>query len=582
MLRSLGVLPAPPPPPAPAPPPPDPQRVREDELLAADRRLVRHRGRLAELRDDLLAPQAREANLTAAAGALDAAGVPYLLIPDRGPRHRLAVPPGQRERALAAVADAFPGAAVYAALLGHGSVHRTVLAEDLPAAVAAHELPPPAPEAPQDAAEPVEPPDPPERVKGVRLYRPVVTATRTLHYGQDHGCDLEFWDADGTADGAVASIDATPFGWWLPSLEAAGTVRVGARDYPVAEPFLHALPEDVRFPVDAVITWVDDSDPAWRERRDAARARLFGDRAPDGDPGHDDADHRYRDRDELRHCLRSIAMYAPWIRRIFLVTDDQTPAWLDPSVPGLTLVSHRRLLPGGPVFNSHAIETGLHRIPGLAEHFLYFNDDMFLGGPVAPEDFFLGNGLPRVFRDTRIVPPSAGAGSADVYTAVQQNTRRALERDHGRAFTRVLAHVPYALRRTLLEDAERRWRTETEATGRSVFRSATDIAPVTLALYHAQLRGAAVDGAIAHAYLAVDRAEDRARLVRLLEDRDLKVFCLADGAGDGSPADEQDRAMAEFLAAYFPVPGPYERPAARTPGGRPAVALPVQRGAEVA
>ncbi|PJN24577.1 hypothetical protein CG736_18160 [Kitasatospora sp. CB02891] len=593
MLRRLGVLPPPVPAAAVPVPPVDPRRVREDELLAADRRLVRHRDRLAELRDDLLAPRAREANLAAAAAALDAASVPHLLIPDRGTRHRLAVPPGGRDRALTALADAFRGAPVYAALLGHGTVHGTVLAEELPPAVAEHELPPPveAVADAEDAAEPAEPVELPERVKGVRLYRPVVTGSRTLYYGEDHGCDLEFWDTDGSAHGAVAAIDQTPFGWWLPSLEAAGTVRVGDRDYPVAEPFLHALPEDVRFPVDAVITWVDDRDPAWRARRDAARARLSGESrtAADG-PAHDDGDHRYRDRDELRHCLRSIAMYAPWIRRIYLVTDDQTPSWLDPSAPGPTLVSHRRLLAGGPVFNSHAIETGLHRIPGLAEHFLYFNDDMFLGGPVRPEDFFLGNGQPKVFRDTRIVPPSAGAGSADVYTSAQQNTRRALERDHGRAITRVLAHVPYALRRSLLEDAERRWRPELEATGRSAFRSAADVAPITLALYHAQLRGAAVDGTLRHGYLAVDRAEDRDRLARLLDERDLPVFCLADGAGDGSPAEEQDRAMAAFLAAYFPVPGPYERRAGSAdraegehpvdqPGGRPAV---VQRAEPLA
>ncbi|MEV4559339.1 stealth conserved region 3 domain-containing protein [Kitasatospora sp. NPDC049285] len=221
------------------------------------------------------------------------------------------------------------------------------------------------------------------------------------------------------------------------------------------------------------------------------------------------------------------------------------------------------------MFNSHAIETGLHRIPGLAEHFLYFNDDMFLGRPVRPEDFFLGSGLPKVFRDTRIVPPPAPG--TDVYTAAQQTTRRLLERDHGRALTRVLSHVPYPLRRSLLRDAERRWAPELRATGRSGFRAGTDVAPITLAAYHALLTGRAVDGALTHAYLATDRPADRARLADLLDRRDLDVFCLADG-GD-RPAAEQAHAVREFLAAYFPVPGPCEG------AGQPTNRQAVPRGA---
>jgi hypothetical protein len=603
-MRRCGLL-SPVPPPFVPVVPVDPQRLREDELAAAHPGLVRHRDRLAEVRDDLLDPQARQANLAAVAEALDAAGVRYLLIPDRGTRYRLGVLPGGRAAALAAVAVAFRGTPRYAALLGHGRVHGTVLAESLPDAVAEHETLPPPPEVPE-GEEPPPAPEPPEAVKGVRLYQPVVTGGRTLYYGEEHGCDLEFWDTTGTSAGGVASIDETPYGWWLPSVEAAGTVRVGERDYPVAEAFLHDLPDDVRFPVDAVFTWVDDADPVWQRRRAAARAELLGEPAPGQvDTAHDDGDHRYRNHDELRYSLRSLAMYAPWIRRTFLVTADQVPSWLDAEVPGLTVVPHRDLLPGGPVFNSCAIETGLHRIPGLAEHFLYFNDDMFLGRPVRPEDFFLGSGLPRVFRDSRMIPPSTGTPDPDVYVAGQQTTRALLEAEHHRVYSRVLAHVPYPLRRSLLEEAERRWPDELAATGRSAFRSAGDVAPVTLALFHAQLGGRAVDGRLVHEYWAVDRAADRERLARLLAERDVDAFCLADGAGDGTPAEEQGRAMAEFLAAYFPVPGPFELPGPVSAsaaegehpvdhaGGGPAVVqgaealpeppsgIPVQRGVEV-
>ena len=145
---------------------------------------------------------------------------------------------------------------------------------------------------------------------------------------------------------------------------------------PTREHFAIHTTDEVRFPVDVVYTWVDGSDPAWLRRR-----AEFG-----GEGYHEEAGNaaRYLSRDELRYSLRSLHMYAPWVRNVFLVTDDQAPAWL----VGAPAAPDRRppgdLLPTAalPTFNSHAIESQLHHIDGLTEHFLYFNDDMFLGRPV--------------------------------------------------------------------------------------------------------------------------------------------------------------------------------------------------------
>ena len=93
-------------------------------------------------------------------------------------------------------------------------------------------------------------------------------------------------------------------------------------------------------------------------------------------------------------------MFASWARRIFIVTDQQVPAWLDSTDPRIQVVDHREIFSDPsvlPVFNSHAIESQLHHIPDLAEHYLYLNDDMLFGRPVRPELFFLGNGLGRFF-----------------------------------------------------------------------------------------------------------------------------------------------------------------------------------------
>ncbi|MFF0215432.1 Stealth CR1 domain-containing protein [Streptomyces vinaceus] len=537
---------------------PPPGRAREDELLARVPGLVRHRGRLSRVRDDLLPAGARDANLSAVADALDAAAVPYGLVPDGGLRHRVAIAPGDRAAALKACAAAFAGLPVYAGLLGDGGgggagdgdgagAFAEVLAESLPEAVAAQED--------RRPHEPAEAPHP--KIKGIRLFQPVVTSGRTVAYGPETGCELEFWEAADSGTGAVAGLRETPYGWWVPTLEATYTRRVGDRDHPVVDAFAGRFPDDIDFPVDAVITWVDASDPAWRRRRDRAAAGVTGS-APV-----DHADNRYRDRGELRYCLRSIAAHAPWIRHVFIVTDDQTPPWLATEHPQVTVVDHRELFadPAGlPVFNSHAIESQLHRIPGLAEHFLYFNDDIFLGRPQRPQNYFLSSGLPKVFHDRRAVDPAAPGDGDDVFTASQKATRHAVEQAVGRTYPHILAHTPYPLSRSLFTHVEERLPGRLATTGRSVFRSADDLAPVTLASHLALADGRAVEGELHHAYVSTGRAEEIERLPALAADRRSDAFCLADDdTAPGLTPQEQQRAVTAFLEAYFPVPSPYER-----------------------
>lgn len=144
--------------------------------------------------------------------------------------------------------------------------------------------------------------------------------------------------------------------------------------------------------IDAVITWVDGAEPAHRARREAWLARA----APANENGTNP--HRWACSDELRYCLMSIANNAPWIGRIWIVTDAQTPDLS--GLPGalrakIAIVDHHLLFAGHeaalPTFNSLAIESLLWRIPGLAEHFVYFNDDVFLTAALSPGDVFAGD-----------------------------------------------------------------------------------------------------------------------------------------------------------------------------------------------
>lgn len=160
--------------------------------------------------------------------------------------------------------------------------------------------------------------------------------------------------------------------------------------------------------IDFVIPWVDGSDPEWRKQR-ACYCRTPGDL--------DEC--RFRDWDLLRYWFRAAEAYAPWVHQIYLVTAGQIPSWLDLTHPKLRLIDHSQYIPFEylPTFSSHTIELNFHRIPELSEHFVYFNDDMFLNAPVKPEHFFR-KGLPR---DCAIMGQFSPIGILDDYTYAQCN-----------------------------------------------------------------------------------------------------------------------------------------------------------------
>jgi hypothetical protein len=148
------------------------------------------------------------------------------------------------------------------------------------------------------------------------------------------------------------------------------------------------------FDADIVITWVDGADPVLKAERDRY---LGGALAPLHGNGINP--HRWLCSDELNYCLRSIANNAPDVRRIWIVTDGQIPIFsgLPPAFSAkISIVDHREIFAGYetmlPTFNSLSIETFLWRIPGLSEHFIYFNDDVFLTSPVELADFFTATG----------------------------------------------------------------------------------------------------------------------------------------------------------------------------------------------
>lgn len=142
-------------------------------------------------------------------------------------------------------------------------------------------------------------------------------------------------------------------------------------------------------PIDAVITWVDGSDEEHRTKRLAHKGTSSG-----------QEETRFSSSGEIYICVASILKYAPYVRRIFIVTDNQTPSRLEEfhrnglcDSSRIKIVDHTELFSGLlhhlPTFNSLSLEPMLWKIDDMAENFAYFNDDCFLNRKTTPQDFFV-------------------------------------------------------------------------------------------------------------------------------------------------------------------------------------------------
>ncbi len=160
-------------------------------------------------------------------------------------------------------------------------------------------------------------------------------------------------------------------------------------------------------PIDLVYAWCDDADPKWRAKREATAAR-FG---VTFDAVHNGAC-RYRGGDMLRYSLRSVARFAPWVRNVFVVMDDDqsVPDWPELKENRIKVVRHSEIMPREilPCFSSGVIEHHIARIPGLADRYLYANDDTLFWEETPSSFFFARDGYPYFRYGARRKPSENG------------------------------------------------------------------------------------------------------------------------------------------------------------------------------
>lgn len=331
------------------------------------------------------------------------------------------------------------------------------------------------------------------------------------------------------------------------------------------------------FPIDFVVTWVDGNDPKWQEKKN-----QFSNTAGTKTKGMSSAK-AYRDWGTFRFWFRGVECFAPWVNHVYLVTDNQIPEWLSLNSAKLSVIDHSEIIPTTslPTFNSNAIEANVHRIKGLAEHFVVFNDDMYLTAPTKPTDFFSAEGLPRY--NTALSPIIAeryGTGNFQVndmeiitdHFSRNQILKQAklLDRHQGkRNLIKTLlyrnskficgfweSHLPYPFLKTTIEKI---WHLEPgalEKTSQSRFRSKTD---TNLWLFkYWQIASGQYEVGNPKLGKLVSLDDAGPVLWKMITSGEYPILCI----NDGFNVENEDVVMANFINSFekvFPKKSQYEK-----------------------
>jgi hypothetical protein len=491
--------------------------------------VVVRKGEIALINGHFTPHESRVSDLLALADALDTAGIDYLLVRGDHDRPVIAVNRKRRKKISRVLAEAFSNTPFYLKPLDGDQARPALAADGALATLRGSDV--------------------------FRVYQPRIEPIGRLRYGAETAFQLELWRFG--EDEIVAPVENALMRKRLPRAEARETtVELFGRSWRTLQNMFDDLVSDISFDIDLVFSWVDGSSSDFQKAR---AARMTSYVVGEGD----DSDARFRQIDELKYALRSVYMFAPWVRRIFIATDSPAPEWLVDH-PRVTIMNSEDFFPdisGLPTHNSHAVESQLHHIPGLAEHFLYSNDDMFFGRPIGPELFFSPGGITKFVE----APTRIGLGENDPSRSGFENAarvNRALLRERfGKVTTRHLEHTAAPLRKSVMAELEAEFPEDFARTMKSRFRSATDIS-VTNSLYHyyALATGRAVEQTQARSlYVETTLKLALRQMNKLLKRRDQDMFCLNDGSFPEISDEVRTAAVTDFLERYFPIVAPWER-----------------------
>lgn len=333
----------------------------------------------------------------------------------------------------------------------------------------------------------------------------------------------------------------------------------------------------MNFPIDFVVTWVDGSDPSWIEKKNKYSIQAGSHKKSMS------SEKAYRDWGTFKYWFRGVEKFAPWVNHIYLVTDNQVPTWLSTKSTKLTVVDHRDFIPNEylPTFNSNAIEANIHRIKGLSEHFVIFNDDTYLTSTVKPDDFFNSDGLPKYKAAINpIVPERYGTANFQVndmeiinnyfskkeiikkakifsYKQGIKNLSRSILYVHSKFFFGFYEdHLVFPVLKSTIEKIWDIEKTAMKTTSKNKFRSKTDT-NLWLFKYWLIASGSySIRNGKLGKLFSLDSADDN--LWNLITSGKYKIMCINDGFNIENERDIQEK-LNNSLEELFDKKSEFER-----------------------
>lgn len=338
----------------------------------------------------------------------------------------------------------------------------------------------------------------------------------------------------------------------------AGQVKVSS---PGSSGLFDELLENAE-PIDVVYTWVDGADPSWKKQR-----KYFVEKT-EGISRSATKASRFRNHDELRYSLRSIEAFAPFVRHIYIVTSGQKPKWLVDH-PKITVVTHNEIFAKKdclPTFNSIAIEANLHHIKGLADRYIYFNDDVFLGKHVTRHDFYAPGRKIKVFSSGRRIFRGNKKAQRHLWEVPYQNMANYMmkelaadNRPPKKKFFFYHSHTPFPMFKRIAQTAERRFHYMFRKASSHKFRMNSDVTITNgliphYAVYINEAEVVAADSVTVS--FKANPKSDQEGLRTILKTRPM-FFCIQDSAAKTDKASE--KRLKRFLQTYFPKKAPWEK-----------------------
>ena len=301
--------------------------------------------------------------------------------------------------------------------------------------------------------------------------------------------------------------------------------------------------------VDVVYTWVNGNDTNHKMKRNKY---INSENKKLNNIYLSNANTQFNDYDTLKYSIRSILKYAPWIRYIYIVTDNQKPSWFKNN-DRVHIIDHKQIIPEHflPTFNSHTIEYHLHNIPNLSEYFLYLNDDMMLGNYVNYDDFINNNSI-YLRTNSKIVPDKINF--TNNYMSAWINMNNLLNKNYKKEKREFLLHHATICTKSIMKKLIQNYDKEYNETSNTKFRNKLNVPPIGFSLYNGIYNNDVIltKEYISNHYFKLnnDINYNKNNFDIILQKRP-KLICIND-SNSFKPTKENIQLLTNFLNNYYP------------------------------